>query len=394
MKVLIFATATADVGGIGQYTQELLPRMIPHLVKKGCQVTVLLSKDSVFCSSGEGVREVRLPATRANRELRVLWEHAYAAVLGWGADVFVSLESRLPLVPIRAKRFLVVIHDLFPFLEHLDPERYPVEHSRWKGFYWRMVVRKAALKADRIIADSISAARELKTVFGITGDRVKTVYLGVDRDRFRLPDGTQGVQDIRERYHLPGDFYLYVSGPGPRKNFRLIAETYARAPLDPDVKLPVVATMGKPRGGQFETITRLIDESGQKDLFRFIGYVSKNELPFLYAAARALLYPSVHEGFGLPPLEAMACGTPVITSNRTSLPEVVGDAAFIFDPDHPESFVEALHRVNVESARNSMIERGLKRVHGFSWESTAEKTAHEILALSRQGPDCRDSLHG
>jgi glycosyltransferase involved in cell wall biosynthesis len=381
MKVLIFATATTNVGGIGQYTQEILPRIIPLLVKKGCEVTVLLSKDSLFRSSGEGVREVRLPATRANRELRVIWEHAYAAVSGWGADVFVSLESRLPLVPIRAKRFLVVIHDLFPILEHLDPERYPVEHSRWKGLYWRMVVRRAALKADRIIADSISAARELKTVFGITGDRVKVVYLGVDRDRFRLPDGTQAVQDIRERYHLPEDFYLYVSGPGARKNFRLIVETYARALLDPAVRLPVVATMGKPRGGQFETITRLIDDSGQTDRFRFIGYVPDDELPFLYAAARALLYPSLHEGFGLPPLEAMACGTPVITSNRTSLPEVVGDAALVFDPDHPESFVEALRALNVESERAAMIAKGLKRVQVFSWEDTAEKTASEILGL-------------
>ena len=390
MKVTIFATATASVGGIGQYTQQLLPRVIPLLVKKGCQVTVLLSKDSVFCASGEGVRGVRLPATRANRPLRVFWEHAYASVLGWGADVFVSLESRLPLVPIRAKRFLVIVHDLFPFLERLQPDRFPPEHSRWKGLYWRLVMGRAVRKAHRIIADSNSAAGELKTVFGVTADRVRTIYAGVDRGRFRLVEGLQG---IRGRYHLPDAFYLYVSGPGARKNFRLIVETYARAPLEPHVRLPIVATMGKPPGKAFQSLTRLIEESGQAHLFRFIGYVPDDELPFLYAASRALLYPSLHEGFGLPPLEAMACGTPVVVSNRASLPEVVGDAAFVFDPDHPATFIEALHNVNVDSAREAMIAKGLERVRGFSWEDTAEKTVDEIMALSLDGSRVRVNAH-
>jgi len=385
MKVVIFATATPTVGGIGQYIQQLLPRIIPLLITRGCQVTVLLSKDSPFGLSMNGLRKVRLPASRANRQLRVLWEHAYAAVLGWGADVFVSLESRLPRVPIRARRFLVVIHDVYPFLEHLEPERYPVEHTRLKGFYWRLVVRKAVMKADRIITDSNSAAGDLKKVFGVPDDRVTTIYAGIDHGRFRLLRGAQSVQDVRTRYHLPEAFYLYVSGLGARKNFRLIVETYARARLDPRIKLPVVVTTEKPQGERPPTTIKLIEDSGQTDLFRFIGWVPDDELPSLYAASRALLYPSLYEGFGLPPVEAMACGTPVIASNRTSLPEVVGDAAFVIDPDHPESLIEALYKVNVDSARNNMIEKGLKRAQDFSWESTAEKTAHEILALNTQG---------
>jgi glycosyltransferase involved in cell wall biosynthesis len=393
MKVTVFATATASVGGIGQYTQQLLPRIVPLLVQKGCQLTVLLSKDSLFRSSGEGVREVRLPVTRANRQLRVLWEHAYAAVLGWGADVFVSLESRLPIVPIRAKRFLVVVHDLFPFLEHLQPQRYPPEHTRLKGLYWRLVVRRAVMKAHRIIAVSNSAAGELQTVFGIASDRVKTVYNGIDHGRFHLLDGTQGVHDVRRRYDLPEAFYLYVSGAGARKNFRLIVETYARAPLAPQVRLPVVATMSKPSGKAFQTLAKLMLGSGQADLFRFIGYVPDDELPLLYAASRALLYPSLHEGFGLPPLEAMACGTPAVVSNRTSLPEVVGDAAFVFDPDEPGAFVEALTSVNLDSARETIIAKGLKRAQNFSWEDTAEKLVGEILALSPRSSGERVKAH-
>ncbi|MGD0008609.1 MAG: glycosyltransferase family 1 protein [Terriglobia bacterium] len=385
MKVVIFATATPSVGGIGQYIQELLPRIIPLLITRGCQVTVLLSKDSPLGLSMNGLRKVRLPANRANRQLRVLWEHAYAAVLGWGADVFVSLESRLPTVPIRARRFLVVIHDVYPFLEHLEPERYPVEHTRLKGFYWRLVVRKAVMKADRIITDSNSAAGDLKRVFGVPDDRVTTIYAGIDHERFRLLRGAQSVKDVRTRYHLPEAFYLYVSGLGARKNFRLIVETYARARLDPRIRLPVVVTSEKPQGERPHTTIKLIEDGGQTDLFRFIGHVPDDELSSLYAASQALLYPSFYEGFGLPPVEAMACGTPVIASNRASLPEVVGDAAFAIDPDYPESLIEALYKANVDSARNNMIEKGLKRAQDFSWESTAEKTAHEILALNTQG---------
>jgi glycosyltransferase involved in cell wall biosynthesis len=227
----------------------------------------------------------------------------------------------------------------------------------------------------------------LKTLFGVTADRVRTVYDGVDHDRFRRLDGAQCLQEVRRRYDLPEAFYLYVSGPGARKNFRLIVETYAHASLAPQVRLPVVATMSRPPGKGSQTLAKLIQDGGQADLFRFIGYVADDELPVLYAASRALLYPSLHEGFGLPPLEAMACGTPVVASNRASLPEVVGDAAFVFDPDHPETFAEALYHVNAESARDRMIAKGLERVQGFSWERTAERIVDEILALKPPTPD-------
>jgi glycosyltransferase involved in cell wall biosynthesis len=285
----------------------------------------------------------------------------------------------------------VVVHDLFPFLEHFQPERYPPEHTRLKGLYWRLVMRRAVMKAHRIIAVSNSAAGELKTVFGVTADRVRTIYDGVDHDRFRRLDGAQCRQDVRRRYDLPEAFYLYVSGPGARKNFRFIVETYAHAPLASQVRLPVVATMSRPPGEASQTLAELIQDGGQQDLFRFIGYVADDELPFLYAASRALLYPSLHEGFGLPPLEAMACGTPVVVSNRASLPEVVGDAAFVFDPDHPETFAEALHNVNVESARDRMIAKGLERAQGFSWERTAERIVDEIFALKPPTPDVTSS---
>jgi len=384
MKVTFFATATASIGGIGQYTQQLLPRLVSLLVRKGCDVTLLLSKDSLFGSEGKRVRVVRLPVTRANRQMRVLWEHAYAAALAWGADVFVSLESRLPLVPIAAKRLLVVVHDLFPFLEKLQPERYPPEHGCLKGLYWRLVVRQAVMRAHRIITDSDSAAGELKAVFGVTPDRLRTIYPGIDHVRFRRIDGPQALRDLRKRYNLPEAFYLYVSGPGARKNLRLIMETYAQTVLAPEARLPVVATMTEPAGSAFESLSNLLRESGAADLFRFIGYIPDEELPFLYAASRALLYPSLHEGFGLPPIEAMACGTPAIVSNRASLPEVVGDAAFVFDPDRPGTFVAALHEVNVDSARQAVIAKGLRRARSFSWEETAERIACEILALCPQ----------
>jgi glycosyltransferase involved in cell wall biosynthesis len=124
---------------------------------------------------------------------------------------------------------------------------------------------------------------------------------------------------------------------------------------------------------------QLIDRNGIGEYFQFLGYVPDADLPVLYGAARALIHPALHEGFGLPPLEAMSCGTPVIASNRTAIPEVVGDAALLIDPTNPESLLEALRTVNDESIRELLVAKGLERAQLFSWERSADLMVHLIL---------------
>jgi glycosyltransferase involved in cell wall biosynthesis len=148
--------------------------------------------------------------------------------------------------------------------------------------------------------------------------------------------------------------------------------------------LPVVVTCNLRRNTLFEDTLARIEQAGLASLFQFTGYVREEDLPLIYAAAQALLYPSRYEGFGLPPVEAMACGTPVVCSNRTSLPEVVGGAALLIDPEQPGSLTEALRKVNDEPTRRELAQQGLERARAFTWESTARQVAQHILGASGQ----------
>jgi len=377
MKVVIFATATPDIGGIGQYTQQILPHLARALSARGCEVALLLSRDSIWSISEPGVRAIRLPVDRHNRVLRVFLEHAYTPLVGWGADVFVSLESRFPVAPIGAKHSVLVVHDLYPLLEKLDPSRYPSIHTPLKQAYWSLVIRQGVNRADRLIADSDSVVDELRTVLGVREDRITRIYLGIDHERFRFRANHDTDGEIRKRYDLPNEFYLFVGGFVEKKNLRLVIQSYDGSEPGSCTMLPVVITCSKCAN----PLTSLIERSGKSKLFRFIGHVPDEEMPLLYAASRASICPSWHEGFGLPALEAMACGTPVVVSNRGSSPEVVEDAALIVEPDDPASLRRALREVNLQPVREALVRKGLQRAKQFSWQHTAQSTAEVILAV-------------
>jgi glycosyltransferase involved in cell wall biosynthesis len=238
---------------------------------------------------------------------------------------------------------------------------------------------KALRTADSIVTDSQFTASELENFAGVRHDRISVIPCGIDHERFHPPEDASRLEEVRGRYNLPADFYLYVGQPSKQKNLRLIVETYALGSISDEFCLPVVVTWSQRRRSLFEDTLASIEQAGLSGLFRFAGYVRDEDLPLVYAAARALLYPSRYEGFGLPPLEAMACGTPVVCSKRTSLPEVVRDATLLIDPEQPGSLSEALQQVNQESTRREMVKNGLVRAQAFSWQSTAKQVAQHIL---------------
>jgi glycosyltransferase involved in cell wall biosynthesis len=143
----------------------------------------------------------------------------------------------------------------------------------------------------------------------------------------------------------------------------------------------VVVTSGRPARTRGYRALQLIEEGRIGHLFQFAGHIADEDLPAIYSMATALLHPSLYEGFGLPPLEAMACGTPVVASDRTALPEVIGDAGILIDPTSPDSLLGALRSLNDPATRREMVESGLKRAGQFSWEQTGEELAKEIVAL-------------
>ncbi|WP_027482712.1 glycosyltransferase family 4 protein [Deinococcus pimensis] len=254
--------------------------------------------------------------------------------------------------------FVFTIHDLI----HLDV---PEESSRGKRLYYDLVVRPAARRAARVLTVSEFSRRRIVEWAGVPGKRVVNVGNGVGEAY--TPEGAR---------HEPGyPYLLYVGNRKPHKNVPRLVEAFARLDV-PDLRLVL-------SGGPDDDTRHLALRLGVLDRVVFAGLIPEVDLPAYYRGAVALAYPTLYEGFGLPALEAMACGTPVVTSNRTSLPEVVGDAALLVDPEDVEVIVAALTRVVADFAlRTALASRGLARSRLFSWDRTAALVARVLEEAS------------
>lgn len=284
-------------------------------------------------------------------------------------DVFHSPGYFLPIWPGPK---VVTFHDVNMFLQW----------DKW----WRTGMRASWLSlcsqtllssrlARRILADSAHTAEAVRNVLHVADERITILYPGVD-DLFFDPPQEGEAGRLRERHDL-SEYLLFVSVLSPQKNLAGVVRAFARLPRGP-LKLAIV---GREDGPYYrQVVDPLIKRLGLDGAVCMLGTVPAPALPGLYAGARALLYPSFAEGFGLPPLEAMASGTPVIASNRTSLPEVLDGAAILVNPDDVEALARATDQLLSDPAlRDDLIERGRRHVAQFRW-TTAARKALEIYA--------------
>ncbi len=273
---------------------------------------------------------------------------------------------------------VVNIHDLS--FEHL-----PETFKRRSRMQLRMTVRRSARQAAEILALSDYARHDIITTYKISPDKVTVVPLAAAAHFIPVED-TKKLQQVRQTYGIQGDYILSVGSIQPRKNLTRLLQAYAllRA-AEPAGKLPQLVIVGKHAWLYAETV-RAVNELGLANHVVLTGYIPDEDLPPLYSGAVGFVYPSYFEGFGLPPLEAMKCGTPVIVGNRTSLPEVVGDAAILVDPFSTEEIERAMSRlINDASLRSSLRAKGLERAKLFDWRETARQTlsVYEKVAARR-----------
>lgn len=236
-----------------------------------------------------------------------------------------------------------------------------------------MGVKRSAKRASRILAISSYTKRELLELYRIPPAKITVIYPGVDK-QFRPMDMEAARQVIGEKYGIRSPFVLTVGVIQPRKNLQRLLEAFAKFKgVWQSVHQLIIA--GK--YGWMETgLERRIERLGLVGDVVLTGYVPYEDLPAFYSAADVFVYPSVYEGFGLPPLEAMACGTPVITGDRTSLPEVVGDAGMMVDPHDVDALAGAILRVSSsDSLRAEMSAESLKQAGKFSWDDMARQVA-------------------
>ncbi|HUV05756.1 MAG TPA: glycosyltransferase family 1 protein, partial [Armatimonadota bacterium] len=232
--------------------------------------------------------------------------------------------------------------------------------------------RRAVKKADAIIAISESTKRDIVELLGAPEHKIYTTLLGVDPPYRPVSD--ERKERVAREHGLGHSTILYLGTLEPRKNIPALLAAFSQARKSSPAKDCTLVLAGG-KGWFFNQTFKLVEDLGLKESVRFTGYVPAEDLPALYSAATVFVYPSLHEGFGLPPLEAMACGTPVITSNASSLPEVVGDAGIMVDPYNVEELAGAILRVLCDpDLRQEMSAKGLERAKKFSWEETARQT--------------------
>ncbi|HJP94527.1 MAG TPA: glycosyltransferase family 1 protein [Pyrinomonadaceae bacterium] len=262
---------------------------------------------------------------------------------------------------------VVSIHDLS--FEHL-----PQTFKRRSRMQLRLTVRNSARRAARILSLSEHTRRDIVETYRISADRVVAIPLAAPSHFAPVADGKE-LQRVRHNYGIDGEYILSVGSIQPRKNLARLVRAYAslRGEYSAD-KLPKLVLAGK-CAWLFDETLRALDQTGLKDTVVLTGYVPEADLPALYSGALCFVYPSYFEGFGLPPLEAMKCGAPVIVGNRTSLPEVVGDAALPVDPFDVEAIAAAIKCLMQDSQlRRELGIKGQQRASMFDWRETARRT--------------------
>jgi glycosyltransferase involved in cell wall biosynthesis len=257
---------------------------------------------------------------------------------------------------------VVTVHDL-GFLRF--PETLTAESRRYYG-----QVARAVKSAERTIAVSEHTARDLVEQLAAPAECIRVVHNGIS-GWFHPVEDPCALKEVRARYGLDRPFILFVGTLEPRKNLPTLLRAFRVVRQRHDVSLVLVGR----RGWLWEPIFDLIGELGVRDYVRIFEDATDEQLPAIHSAATAFAFPSLYEGFGLPPLEAMACGTPTVVADTSSLPEVVGDAALLHPPTDHEALADALRRLlEDETLRADLRRRGLARAAGFTWEEAARKT--------------------
>ena len=292
---------------------------------------------------------------------RILWEQVAQP---WQLRRFELYHAQAFVSPVLLTApSVVTVYDL-SFVH------YPQVLSTARRLYLRLFTALSCHRAKRVIAISRSTAADVHRTFGIPAEKIDVAYGGYDTTS-HVPLPTDEIEDFRRRKGLPARFWLFVGTLEPRKNLPTLLDAYAQLP--DSERLPLVFGGGK--GWLYDAIFERIERHQLEDHVHLAGFLPAEELPLWYNSAEVLLHPAVFEGFGLTVLEAMACGTPVVVSDASSLPEVAGESGLLVPPRDVEAWTATLRRIRHDASwRAEASARGLEAAAQFTWEATAAQT--------------------
>ncbi len=356
---LITSSMDERRAGIGYYSYNLV-KNLTKIDKKNDYVLIhhYPTNDEIYKEN----KELTIPYPRIPLRKTI----GNNIILAWKLrshdfDIVHDLSQISPFLFSSHFKKILTIHDLTPIL---FSETYGLIHV----FLQKHVLPMTLKNIDMIITVSEHSKQDIINHLKIPEEKIKVIYNGID-GRFKP---LKKVDDVKEKYDIKSPFILYVGTLEPRKNIPTLINAFYELKKN-GILYKLVIVGGK--GWKYKDIYEHVDKLNLQREVIFTGYVSDDDLPKLYNAADLFIYPSLYEGFGFPPLEAMACGCPVITSNTSSLPEVVGDAGMMVDPYDVDEIANAMKRVLLdENLREEMIKKGLERAKKFRWENCADET--------------------
>jgi len=367
-----YTPALRQRAGIGRYTRELVAALTE--IDRDNRYTLFCAGEDPGARewpANFAVRTSNIPARWLTAGWHKLRLPVPAENLAGESDIFHSPDFTLP--PLRHARGVVTIHDL-SFL------RVPQCADPGLRTFLERTVPRTVSQAHHVLADSESTCNDLIELLAVTPDKISVVPAGVET-RFRPVRDTVRLAEVRARYGLPDWFILSVGTLEPRKNFSRLISAYGQ--LRRQTGLPHALVIAGGPGWLYQPIHDQVVKEGLSEHVHFPGFVADQDLPALYTMADLMAFPSLYEGFGLPPLEAMACGTPVVTSNNSSLPEAVGSAALMVDAEDVDGLADAMARIlGNANLRVRLVDLGRAQAMRFTWRAAAEKllSAYKLAA--------------
>ncbi|ABY95274.1 MULTISPECIES: glycosyltransferase family 4 protein [Thermoanaerobacter] len=377
MRIAINASILDDrPSGLGIYTLNVV-NYLCQIVDKNDELIIYTSVPQYFTEQSnikiKKIPEITQPKYGKQAAIyRFKWINTSLLknLKGEKVDLLYSTTHHGPLF---YKNQIITIHDLLPIHFNYKDSLQRILQTN----YFKFILPRIIERAKKIITISDCTKSNIVKYFNVQEEKIVRIYNGYDRNLFFPRDDAKSY--IYGKYGIE-DYILAVGASYPHKNYDNLIKAITLT-LDKNIKLIIAG--GKDEYRNY--LKKLTKELNLVDRVLFINYVPQEDLPYLYSAARCLVYPSLYEGFGLPPLEAMACGCPVITSNTSSLPEVVGDAGVMINPHSIEEIAKAIDMVlSNENLRKEMIEKGLKQAQKFSWRKTAEEIYKVIKEIGEK----------